>query len=168
MTTTHERQVVSSVCRKNTIEYVRVMNWLGLEGQLKAFSLAQVKLVGTAEILEWCHRIEKILGFQPGSVRYVFCKGLRGGGKGNYWTQEVFLGGTSSVHVIVHELVHLLSFKDVTVFGQYDGQRRNNSYHNEGFASWLLMAMDNVLEHSEELGIRVWTVGDVLAEYSFV
>jgi hypothetical protein len=167
--TSEQLSHVSSVCCRVTGEYKRVLKWIGLEGQLKVYSLGMVRQEGTVEILDWCHKIEKILGFKPGAVNYVFQKGIGSGGKADYWKQIVYLGYVSNVEVIVHELAHLLSFKDVTVFGQssFYEKRKNNSYHNEAFAEWLVMAMDNVLEHADELGIRVYSAEDVWMECRF-
>lgn len=168
--TSEQLSQVSVTCHRGNGEYKRVMGYIGLEGQLKVYSLGQVKIEGWHHIYAMCKNVEKILGFQDGDVRYRFKPNLGSKGTAYPWDMIVELGTYTNLETIVHELTHIMCDKDTTVWAsqkmsQEGGiRKRNTSVHNRAFSEWLVACMDNVLEHSEELGIRVYSAEDVLIE----
>ena len=169
--TPQERQIVEKRCQTGTNEYVSVVKRMPLSYQLKTLSLSAIRLQGEDEVLRYYRMVEKILGFKPGQVDIRIRKSGRGGGQASPWEKIVWLYSRSNLQTIIHELVHILADNDTHVPGYkkepvYDEfgyvRRRNDSIHNAGFTEWLMVAMDNVLEHAGELGIRVFSAEDVL------
>jgi hypothetical protein len=169
--TLKDRQIIESACRSKTGEYKRIMQYIGLPGQLKVFALACVGTNGVVETRAMCRKIEKILGFKDGEIQYKFHSGWGTQGSSRPLFKEIDLGTSTILQTIVHEMTHVLCHKETTIWGtlkfnEYgECKRTNTSVHNRGFAEWLNMAMDNVLEHAEELGIRVYTAEDILREW---
>lgn len=156
--------VVARRCQIGAQEYVSVMRRLPLEDQLKIYSLSKVKIEGREKILATGEKVAAILGFAPGSVSFEFHGKFRGGkGYATPVLQEIHFGDHTSLHAIVHELTHLLCDKETTVYHYTEGRRPKASWHNQGFTIWLQMAVDNVLEHGEEWGVRLFTAEELFS-----
>jgi len=151
-----------ALCRRCSGEYVRVLKYIGESGRLKVISLNQRKTEGLAETRAITVRVAEILGFKSGEVRFVFHPGWGARGLAYPWDFEVELGYNTNIETIVHELTHIMCYDETTLWRGINGRKRT-SVHNEGFAAWLVAAMDNVLEYAEELGIRIFTIEDVMS-----
>jgi len=156
--------MISDWCRRSG-DYSTVWQHYGLDDKLLVYSLRRYnKIKGRDEIRKWCDRIGEILGFKPGEVKLQFhARRVRAEARPS--TKTMFFGENTSVATIIHEFTHLICDKDTTTMQRdYFGRATRRDIHNAGFAEYQLMALHNVMEHAEELGLVVKSAEEVLRE----
>lgn len=134
-------------------EYKGVLNKLSRKHKLLIYSFTKIKLDGEGPILDWCYKIGKVLGFEPGSVQVKF-HGKRNRAAASALRQTFHFPRKSNVHTIIHEFTHLLA-SSTRVYG---------SVHNDGFTRSLIWALEKVAEHADEWNIKLFTQEEIVSE----
>jgi len=134
-----------------SIEYKRVMASFNYQRQAEIVSLSRNIIRGKMNVIWWAEQFARIIGFKKGEINFkVTCK-KNHGGMALPSRKQVLIGAVTSVHTLLHEITHILCYEDKV---QYSYNRRR-SVHNQGFANYLNMVYDNILEYKEELGLQI-------------